>query len=160
MKSHTFAIACILVVSLASYSQSREFRVWTYKELQDTADLVVISHPSNVRLLNEKFDLPNIFTQSSSGKKAPYHALGVETEFDVLATLKGADRKNLVLHHYRSNVGNIEINGPLLMEFDPQGCDKFLMFLKKRDDGQYEGVAGQTDLVVSIKKLDTCSCGS
>jgi len=25
------------------------------------------------------------------------------------------------------------------------------MFFKKRDDGQYEGVAGQTDLVRSIK---------
>jgi len=36
MKSHTFAIACILVVGLASYSQSREFRVWTYKEPQET----------------------------------------------------------------------------------------------------------------------------
>jgi hypothetical protein len=136
MKSHTFAMVCIIVVGFASYSECREFRVWTYKELQETADLVVISHPSNVRLLNEKFDLPNIFTQSSSGKKTPYHALGVETEFDVLATLKGADRKNLVLHHYRSNVGNIEINGPLLMKLDPQACEKFLMFLKKRDDGQ------------------------
>jgi hypothetical protein len=60
--------------------------------------------------------------------RQPLMAAAVETEFDVLATLKGADRKNLVLHHYRSTVRNMKINGPLLMEFDPQACEEFLMF--------------------------------
>ena len=71
MKSHTFAIACILVVGLASYSQSREFRVWTYKELQEMADLVVISHPSNVRLLNENLISPIFSVKVHQGRKRP-----------------------------------------------------------------------------------------
>jgi len=76
-KIHTFAIAFILVVGLASYSQSREFRVWTYKELQEMADLVVISHPSNVRLLNENLISP-IFSVKFIREENALSCSGVE----------------------------------------------------------------------------------
>ena len=142
-----------LLAGLIGPAQSRLFRTWTYQELKDRSDLVVIAHPLESRHLEEKYVLPGISRMPSQGKNSRYLARGVETKFQILATLKGIELQSVVLHHYRNADDGPEINGPSLMEFDPEACDKYLLFLTNRNDGQYEGIAGQTDLILSIKKL-------
>ncbi|MEO7728172.1 MAG: hypothetical protein ABIS45_13025 [Burkholderiales bacterium] len=134
-------------------AQARLFRTWSYQELIDRSDLVVIAQPAESRYLDERFVLPDISRMPAKNGDARYVAGGLETKFTILTTLKGSKLDSLVLHHYRNADGGPEINGPSFMEFEPKACDKFLLFLKKRADGQYEGIAGQTDLILSIKKL-------
>lgn len=149
--------ACLVVfallVGLTGPAQSRLFRTWTYQELKDGSDLVVIAQPLASRRLEERNVLPDISRMPSRGDDSRYFARGVETKFKVLTTLKGIELQSMVLHHYRSADEGPEINGPSFIEFDPKACDRYLLFLKNRNDGQYEGVAGQTDLILSIRKL-------
>lgn len=153
MRSRAFLIVFSLIVGLFDLTQAREFRAWTYQELRDSSDLIVVAQPLEVRRLDEKYILPGISHMPAQGNDSQYHALGIETRFEVLTTLKGASSQSIVLHHYRPSDSGPEINGPSLMDFDPKACDKFLLFLKKRNDGQYEGVAGQVDLILSVKKI-------
>lgn len=153
MRLRVFPIVFCLVFSLASIANSRASRIWTYQQLRDGSDLVVVAHPLEVRYLDEKYVLPGISRMPSKGNDVQYHAQGVETIFEVLTTLKGAELQSVVLHHYKKADNDPEINGPSFMEFDSKACDKYLLFLKKRNDGQYEGVAGQVDLMLSVKKI-------
>jgi hypothetical protein len=149
--------ACLLVLGLVAgftgLAHSRLFRTWTYQELKDSSDLVVIAHPSESHPLEEEYVLPGISRMPSKGADSRYLARGMETKFEILTTLKGIGVQSVVLHHYGRADDGPEINGPSFMEFDPKACDRYLLFLKKRTDGQYEGVAGQTDLFLSIKTL-------
>ena len=149
--------ACLIIVALLAgsigHAQARLFRTWTFQELKDGSDLVVIAHPLESRHLEEKYVLPGISRMPSKGGDSRYVARGVETKFEILTALKGIEIQSVVLHHYRNADESPEINGPLFMEFDPKACNKYLLFLKKRNDGQYESVAGQTDLILSIKSI-------
>ena len=153
MRLRACVIVFVLLAGLTGLAESRLFRTWTYQELKDGSDLVVIAQPLASRHLEEKYVLPGISHMPSIGNDSRYLARGVETKFEILTTLKGAELQSVVLHHYRSADDGPEINGPLFMEFDRKACDKFLLFLKKRNDGQYEGIAGQTDLILSIKTI-------
>ena len=153
MRLRALPIVFCLMVSLVGLAQARLFQAWTYQQLRDGSDLVVVGHPLEVRHLDEKYVLSGISRMPSKGNDTRYHAQGVETKFEVLTTLKGTELQSVLLHHYRKADKDPEINGPSLMEFDPKACDKYLLFLKKRNDGQYEGVAGQVDLILSVKKI-------
>lgn len=153
MRLRVFPIVFCLVFSLAGIAHGRTSRAWPYQQLRDSSDLVVVAHPLEVRYLDEKYVLPGISHMPSKGNDTQYHAQGVETKFEILTTLKGAELQSVVLHHYRKADNDPEINGPSFMEFDSRACDKYLLFLKKRKDGQYEGVAGQADLILSVKKI-------
>ena len=153
MKLRACLIVFALLAGLTGLAQSRLFRTWTYQELKDGSDLVAIAHPLASRHLEERYVLPGISRMPSKGNDSRYLARGVETKFKIMTTLKGIELQSVVLHHYRNADEGPEINGPSFMEFDPKACDKYLLFLKKRNDGQYEGIAGQTDLILSIKKL-------
>jgi hypothetical protein len=149
--------ACLLITGLLAGltgpAQARLFRTWTYQELKDGSDLVVIAHPLESRHLEEKYALPGISRMPAERSDSRHLARGIETKFEIFTTLKGIELQSVVLHHYRNADEGAENNGPSFMEFDPKACDKYLLFLKNRKDGQYEGIAGQTDLILSIKKL-------
>ena len=56
--------ACLIIVALLAgsigHAQARLFRTWTFQELKDGSDLVVIAHPLESRHLEEKYVLPGI----------------------------------------------------------------------------------------------------
>jgi len=144
----TFTV--LLTVAVALLAHGRPFRAWSFQELTDQADLVVIAKPISTTNTTEHSVLPNT---GSPGVRV----VGVNTEFEVLVALKGdKSLKTLVLHHCRlANPEEHLVNGPSLVSFDPKQPNRFLLFLHKDPDGRYSPVSGQTDASsVSVYKLE------
>jgi hypothetical protein len=138
MKSLIFAL---LLVTLWQPASARIMRGWTYQEMLDQSDLVVIARPVATKNTPERTILPHI---------APdVHVLGVETDFEVSAVLKGGkDSKKFAMHHYNLlKPDKPMIDGPSLFSFEPKDKQKpsFLLFLVREPDGRYAPVTGQTD---------------
>src|SRR2546428_839170 len=76
---------------------ARAVRIWSYQELLDKSDLVVIATPTGTNDTKEHIELPGFVGQ---------RVIGVETRFTVSAVLKGDKAlKDLVFHHYRTPDG-------------------------------------------------------
>ena len=113
---------------------------WTYQDMLDKSDLVVIAEPTATKQTAEAMILPGI--------SPDIHVVGVETAFEVSATLKGSkETKTLLLHHYRfADPSESKLLGaPDLAVFDPKTKQCFLLFLVRESDGRYAPVTGQTD---------------
>ena len=129
--------AVILLVSTAIVS-ARLMGSWSYQQLLDKSDLVVIAIPTATTDTKEQIDLPGY---------TAIRAIGVETQLAVSAVLKGDKTlKTVVLHHYRAPKPNeFYPNGPNLLSFDPTKKQSFLIFLVREADGRYAPTSGQTD---------------
>src|SRR6185369_1484140 len=91
------ALAATFLVLSTGIVAARAVRLWSYQELLDKSDLVVIATPTATSDTQEHIDLPG-FTGE--------HVVGVETKFSVSAVLKGDQAaKEIVLHHYRPAEG-------------------------------------------------------
>jgi hypothetical protein len=113
--------------------------VWSEQEVFDKAELVVIATVLSSRDTKERVILPNIQPDN--------HVVGVETEFQTLAVLKGpTDIAKFRLHHYRSTEDFT--NGPMLVEIPAGKRHTYLLFLIKERDGIYAPAADQTDPAV------------
>src|SRR5947208_13950705 len=99
-------------------------RGWSYAELRDEADLVVIATAAEVKETAERTAL------SDDHRKSDVIGAGIETTFEVRAVLKGdAALKVFILHHYRAaGPGELTINGPGLVSFDPKQKKHFILF--------------------------------
>ena len=141
-------ITGFLILTAAILTQARIMRTWTYQELYDQADLVVIAKPTSTQETTEKAVLPDL--------RPDVNALGLSTEFEISVVLKGdKSLKKVTLHHYRlANTKLYYINGPILVSFDPTQDTRFLLFLHREADGRYSAVSGQTDPWFSVKKLE------
>jgi len=141
-------IAVSLILATALLAQARPVRSWSYQQLYDQADLVVVAKPVSTQDTTEKAVLPDV---------APdVHVVGLSTAFDVSVVMKGdKSAKQCVVHHYRlENPKEILFNGPSLATFDPQQNTRFLLFLHREADGRFSPVSGQTDpAFVSVQKL-------
>jgi len=142
-------ITGFLILAAALLAQAREMRSWTYQELYDQADLVVIAKPISTQDASEKAVLPNI--------SPDVHVVGLSTEFAISVVMKGdKSLKKCVLHHYRlTNPKEMRNNGPMLASFDLKQHTRFLLFLHQKADGRYAPVSGQTDpTMFSVQKLE------
>lgn len=130
-------------------AQARLMNSWSYQELYDQSDLVVIAKPISTQDTAEKATLPNI--------SPDVHVVGLSTEFDISLVMKG-DRstKKATLHHYQlADPKQLMINGPRLATFDPKQYTRYLLFLHLEADGRYSPVSGQTDpAMFSVVKLE------
>ena len=136
-------------MTLALLAHGRPMRTWSYQELTDQADLVVIAKPVSTTNTTEHSVLPN----TAPGVRV----IGVNTDFKVLVALKGDQSlKTLVLHHCRlPNPKEHIIDGPNLVFFDLKQANRFLLFLHRDADGRYSPVSGQTDpALFSVLKLE------
>jgi hypothetical protein len=141
-------IAGFLIITAALLTQPRVIGAWSYQELYDQADLVVIAKPNSIQETTEQAVLPNI--------SPDVHAVGLSTEFDISVVMKGdKSLKKCVLHHYRlANPKEIVIYGRMLPSFDPKQYTRFLLFLRRDADGRYSPVSGQTHTALfSVLKL-------
>ena len=142
-------ITALTILTVPLLAQAREMTSWSYQELYDQADLVVIAKPISTQDASEKAVLPNI--------SPDVHVVGLSTEFAISVVMKGDKRlKECVLHHYRlTNPKEMMINGPMLASFDPKQHTRFLLFLHQKADGRYAPVSGQTDpTMFSVQKLE------
>jgi len=131
-------VTSFLILATAILAEARISRYWTDQELCDKADLVVIAKPISTQETTEEAVLPEC---------ANVHVIGLSTEFDVFAVMRGdRELKKVVLHHYRlADPKRMMINAPHLASFDPKLSTRYLMFLHREADGRYSPVAGQTD---------------
>jgi hypothetical protein len=140
----TFIMFVLVSAGLVAAVGAREANWWSYRDLEQKSDLIVIAKPVEFRHLDEPVELPGLTST----------VLGVETRFVVLAVLKGKrETKDFILHHYRLRSDGPVWNPPDFKRFEPKGCEQFLLFLAERSDGQFEAVAGQMDLSFSVKSL-------
>ncbi len=140
-----FFIAAVFLHISTETAGARLVKMWTYQELLDKSDLVVIAAPIRTDDTKERIDLPGFYHQP---------VIGVETKFGIHAVLKGEESlKELVLHHYRFNDQHYVVpNGPSLVSFTPvaEGAftaqqKSFILFLVRESDGRYAPVVGQMD---------------
>jgi len=128
--------ACTFLLVSTGSASARVVRHWSYQELLDKSDLVVIATPLATTDTEERIDLPGLAAQ---------RVVGVETEFAVFVVLKGdKSLKKFSLHHYRADGMMMVPNGPSLVSFTP-GEKTFIAFLVREADGRYAPTVGQVD---------------
>jgi hypothetical protein len=141
-----------LILATGASMWARPVPYWPYDKLTREADLILIGTPVSVRDTGEKTTLPGI-----SRNNQPVGAMGMETTFEVLAILKGPDTlKQIRFHHLREATPQSQsVNGPGLVSFDPKQKKRYLLFLRRAEDGRYVALTGQTDPDGSVKDLGT-----
>ena len=146
MKTLRLAVIAFLLFGSFGSLYARRMRGWTYQELLDKSDLVVIATPTQTRDTEERADLPNIYRVAPDGKESGIAAVGLESTFRIRTILKGdKTSKEFVLHYYRLLKPNsIAIDAPALATFEPNKM-AFLLFLVREPDGRYAPCSGQTD---------------
>ena len=138
----------LLLIALPVFVSARLMQAWSYQEMFDKADMVVIAKPTATKDTAETNILPNIGPDIK--------VKGLATDFDVRTVMKGDRTNRFVLHHYRlAKTNELMLNGPNLVGFDLAKHESFLLFLTKESDGRYAPVTGQTDPgLLSVLKLD------
>ncbi len=141
------ALGSLLVCSSCISATARPVEDWSEHKLTDCADFIVIATPTSSQ------DEP---ADRTYAKRDSW--VGVNTKFQVSAVLKGKLKGNeLTLLHNRYFGGGqlaVEIiDGPTLVKFDVKAKTKFLLFLKRLDDGRFEPVSGQYDPSFSVKVI-------
>jgi hypothetical protein len=131
-------VLLIMCVAVCQPTFARFMHYMSYKEMQKGADLVVIATPLATKEAGERGTMPG---------GPDWDVVGLTTEFDVSAVLKGADDlKKFVLHHYRQkNPKFVLRDGPHFVSFNSEGKSRYLLFLIKESDGRYAPVSGQLD---------------
>jgi hypothetical protein len=126
-----------LLIGTSVPCHARLHRAWTHRDLTNEADLIVIATATGTADTDDKLGAAGWQTQM----------VGVNTTFDVGATLKGKIDGKLVVHHFRYPDPTPPLrNGPSFVTFQTgERPPAYLLFLKKRDDGRYEPLAGQMD---------------
>jgi hypothetical protein len=140
----------LLMLSLVATLRAGLMYAWSYQEMFDRANLVVIAKPLWSKDTDERSKLPGV------GENVPL--IGVNTGFEVRVVLKGDKQlKDFTLHYYRLADPEVAIiNGPVLVEFDTKKPRAYLMFLIKEPDGKYAPATDQTDPgAFSIIKLES-----
>jgi hypothetical protein len=132
-------LTLILMFCVPRVMDARIRDAWTYQEMFDKADLVVVAEVLSTKDTDERSVLRDL--------KPPVNVIGIVTEFKSSLILKGSQNvKTFHLHHYRLQSAGDELltNGPDLVELSGQH-QVFLLFLVKERDGRFAPVTGQTD---------------
>lgn len=159
------AAACVVLVQSVSHAAPVED--WDMKRLATEADVIAIG------TLTSCTDL----SRTDSPRSDPL--VRVASKFHVEAVLKGQHTGSLTIIHFRHvtpeelPAGELTgiFNGPRLLVFDtdlkedvsepqeegtaerPASQARYLLFLKRRQDGNYEPVSGQADAIDAAYQL-------
>ena len=137
-------LAVLVVPQLAT---ARILYTWTYREMFDKADLVIIAQYISSKETGERIKLKDI--------DLPIDGIGMVSEFEGRLVLKGSkDTTKFTLHHYRVEHQERYANGPRVIQIAANTHPTFLLFLIKEKDGKYAPVTGQTDpAIFSVLEL-------
>jgi hypothetical protein len=131
--------ALLVVLATVGTASARITVAWTYQQMWDKADLVVIAYGVSTRDTAERTTLNDL--------EPHVPVIDVVSEFKTSLVLKGKrDTGTFQLHHYRfaSAHDQLAANSPDLVRLSKTHLP-FLMFLVKEPDGRYAPVTGQTD---------------
>ena len=141
MRFHILILCAVLGASATS--DARAMKSWSYAEMVEKSDIVVIASVGKTTLTVSNEAIPNM---GITGTR-------IATEATIVATLKGKPPKAITLHLIAMKGSAMPANGPNLIVFDSRPGVQYLMFLVKDKDGEYVPVTGQTDPVFSIEPL-------
>ena len=137
MRLRTFLLS-IFALSVPHLLTARIVHTWTYQEMFDKADLVVIAAWVSTKETGDRSILKDI--------DPPLEGIGADSEFQSRLILKGSKEiKKFRLHHYKLKDGENIANGPRLIRIEPRTHPTFLLFLIREKSGSYAPVTGQTD---------------
>jgi hypothetical protein len=147
----TLRLLALVILFLPGFTGTivaRGVAMWSYQELIDKSDLVVLATPTATGYTKETIGIIG------------QQAIGVETKFTIIAVFKGDKTlKNFTLHHYCTPDSITHVaNGPDFIAFEPVTNPTlpqrtFILFLIKEADGRYAPVVGQTDPGGAVKEL-------
>jgi hypothetical protein len=129
----------LVVLATVGTSSGRITAAWTYQQMYDKADLVVIAYAVSTKDTAERTTLNDL--------EPHVPVVGVTSEFKTSLVLKGPrELEKFQLHHYRfaSADDQLAANSPDLVRFSERHVP-FLMLLVRERDGRYAPVTGQTD---------------
>src|ERR1017187_4301089 len=90
-----FIITSFLILAGTTFvADARFIDSRTFREMDKTADIIVVAKPVSTKDTDEQTNLPYI--------SPAVHVVGLSSEFEVSLVLKGDNSlKKLVVHHYR-----------------------------------------------------------
>jgi hypothetical protein len=140
-------ISTVILLGFCSSAAARPVDDWSDQKLTKRADAILIGAPTSSE--DEPADRSNA---------KPDSWVGVNTKFHVAAILKGKLKEDEITFLHQRYFGGekvqIEtIDGPNFVKFDPRAGTKYLLFLKRLDDGRFEPVSGQYDPDLSLKVI-------
>jgi hypothetical protein len=137
----------LILVATTFVADARFINSRTFRELDKTADIIVVAKPVSTKDTAEQIDLPGI--------GPAVYVVGLSSEFEVSLVLKGdKSLKKLVVHHYRlANPNEQMMNAPALASFDPKESTRYLLFLQREPDGRYAPFDQIDPALTSILKL-------
>lgn len=161
MKTRILTLLTIAAIPLAA--QGRLIALWPYDKLLEKSDLVVMATVDSVAGFDGAVEIPQ-FADVLEPQV---------TTFKVQGVIQGDyDGETLGLVHCRMKDDNVGVrNGPLLADFEAGGRTiriesgehagmlvqesepSYLLFLKRREDGRFEPVAGQVDSSLSVRRV-------
>lgn len=118
-------------------------RAWTYQELFDESDTVIVATATKSHSLADFI--------SPTGYTGPVEAY--QMDFTVLGVFKGSKKKEIRITFYRLPKQNIPIpNGPGFIEIDTKENNRYLLFLKDE-----RPLSGDIDPILSVRKIESWS---
>ena len=118
-------------------------RTWTYQELFDESDAVIVVTATKSHTLTDFI--------SPAGYIGPVEAYQID--FSILGVFKGDKKKEMRLTFYRlPKVNTPVVNGPGFIEIDTKENNRYLLFLK---DGR--PISGDIDPILSVRKIESWS---
>lgn len=148
LMTHRAKVSWVLILFfIPRFVAAQLMYAWSYQEMFDKADLVIIARPLSTKETNERKTL-----------SGDLHFI-VNTEFEKRLVLKGPkDVKRFVLHYYKLVENNVAIiNRPAPLAFDLKEPHAYLMFLIDKGNGcRYAPVTDEMDPgTFSIIKLES-----
>lgn len=165
----TLSLMCTLIALPMAAADARLIENWPYERLMEESDLVVVAKVESFSEFDGTTEIPQF-----QGTIVP--KIGT---FRVAGILKGEhEGETLELVHCQlANDQFFPPNGPLLAQFETtgrlirietegeagsliqEGQPSYLLFLKRREDGRYEPVAGQVDSELSVRRMMSSAFG-
>jgi len=134
------ALVTWLILLSSAAVHARAMRWWSYADLLDKSQLVVIATPMFTHDTKDHSRIPSFEDQP---------VIGVETKFTVITVLKGPPAmKTFPLHHYRADHMAVP-NAPFFLIFEPK--KRYRLYLVREADGRYAPVSGQIDPELSVR---------
>lgn len=136
-------ISLTFLILTTTLLEARPMRAWTYQELFDESDTVMVATAAKSHVLADFI--------SPTGYTGPVEAYQID--FTVLGVFKGDKEKERRITFYRLPKHGIPIpNGPGFIDIDTKENNRYLLFLK---DGQ--PISGDIDPVLSVRKIESWS---
>jgi hypothetical protein len=157
-------VGLFVVVALSAPAYARPIKRWNYDKLSRSSDVVVVATAASTEDWDDPAGMPQLGEVVFKGQL---------TSFKIQGVLKGEVREDkLELVHYTVTANGRQSPGPGLKTHVTSrayvadfriaaprkrgkegGTPHYLLFLKRRNDGNFEPVSGQVDSANSVMLL-------